>query len=179
MSTVLLFDLDGTLVNTGGAGRRAMIGAFASLHGKHDAFADFSFAGMTTPTSETIWYPQSIGTLKIVRSYKAQAPSGNCSAARLIFLTSIRALAFDTPQTHKPRLIFQDHAASATFPPAASVFVTDHAYVFEAVVGDNREAAGEWSRRRGRYDQYASAGATRVMIFFILNSSDCLAGLNG
>jgi hypothetical protein len=61
--------------------------------------------------------------------------------------------------------ILDDHAASATFPPAASVFVTDHAYVFEAVVGDNREAPGERSRRRGRYDQYASAGATRVMIF--------------
>src|ERR1700761_5212418 len=45
--TVLLFDLDGTLVNTGGAGRRAMIGAFKNLHARDDAFSDFSFAGMT------------------------------------------------------------------------------------------------------------------------------------
>ncbi len=47
MRTVLLFDIDGTLVLTGGAGRRAMLGAFASLHGRNDVFADFSFAGMT------------------------------------------------------------------------------------------------------------------------------------
>lgn len=47
MGTVLLFDIDGTLVSTGGAGRRAMVGAFASLHGKDDVFEGVSFAGMT------------------------------------------------------------------------------------------------------------------------------------
>ena len=47
MGTVLLFDIDGTLVSTGGAGRRAMVGAFASLHGRHDVFEGVSFAGMT------------------------------------------------------------------------------------------------------------------------------------
>ena len=47
MRTVLLFDIDGTLVSTGGAGRRAMVGAFASLHGKDDVFEGTSFAGMT------------------------------------------------------------------------------------------------------------------------------------
>lgn len=47
MPTVLLFDIDGTLVSTGGAGRRAMVGAFAQLHGKDDVFEGFSFAGMT------------------------------------------------------------------------------------------------------------------------------------
>lgn len=51
--TVLLFDLDGTLITTGGVGRRAMSGAFAKLHrlpehhGKSDVFEGFSFAGMT------------------------------------------------------------------------------------------------------------------------------------
>lgn len=45
--TVLLFDLDGTLVNTGGAGRRAMIGAFEKLHLRNDVFEQFNFAGMT------------------------------------------------------------------------------------------------------------------------------------
>jgi phosphoglycolate phosphatase len=45
--TVLLFDIDGTLVSTGGAGRRAMVGAFSNLHGKHDVFEGTSFAGMT------------------------------------------------------------------------------------------------------------------------------------
>ncbi|MBX3209448.1 MAG: HAD hydrolase-like protein [Labilithrix sp.] len=47
MRTVLLFDIDGTLVSTGGAGRRAMVGAFANLHGKDDVFEGTSFAGMT------------------------------------------------------------------------------------------------------------------------------------
>src|SRR6187401_1572471 len=47
MPTVLLFDIDGTLILTGGAGRRAMVGAFARLHGKDDVFARLSFAGMT------------------------------------------------------------------------------------------------------------------------------------
>lgn len=47
MRTVLLFDIDGTLVLTGGAGRRAMVGAFANLHGKDDVFEGTSFAGMT------------------------------------------------------------------------------------------------------------------------------------
>jgi phosphoglycolate phosphatase len=44
--TVFLFDIDGTLVLTGGAGRRAMLGAFARVT-SIDVFADVSFAGMT------------------------------------------------------------------------------------------------------------------------------------
>ncbi len=43
--TVLLFDVDGTLVTTGGAGKRAIDLALAQ-HGASDS-ADFSFAGMT------------------------------------------------------------------------------------------------------------------------------------
>src|SRR5262249_46011289 len=46
--TVLLFDIDGTLVSTGGAGRRSMAGAFTAIHGDRGPTAlDFSFAGMT------------------------------------------------------------------------------------------------------------------------------------
>ena len=46
--TVYLFDIDGTLISTGGAGRRAMEGAFADLHGERaPAAVAFSFAGMT------------------------------------------------------------------------------------------------------------------------------------
>jgi phosphoglycolate phosphatase-like HAD superfamily hydrolase len=47
MPTVLLFDIDGTLVLTGGAGRRAMVGAFVELHAREDVFEGTSFAGMT------------------------------------------------------------------------------------------------------------------------------------
>ncbi|MBX3186628.1 MAG: HAD family hydrolase [Labilithrix sp.] len=47
--TVLLFDIDGTLISTGGAGRRAMAGAFEAVCGPGGAGAlqGFSFAGMT------------------------------------------------------------------------------------------------------------------------------------
>ncbi len=45
--TVLLFDIDGTLITTGGAGRRAIVGAFERLHGRRDACDHFSFSGMT------------------------------------------------------------------------------------------------------------------------------------
>jgi len=44
--TVLLFDVDGTLVTTCGAGRRAVERAFESRHGSKDVLA-FSFGGMT------------------------------------------------------------------------------------------------------------------------------------
>jgi phosphoglycolate phosphatase-like HAD superfamily hydrolase len=45
--TVLLFDVDGTLIHSGGAGRRAIERAFEEAHGRRDACASFSFAGMT------------------------------------------------------------------------------------------------------------------------------------
>jgi phosphoglycolate phosphatase len=45
--TVLLFDIDGTLVTTGGAGRRAISRAFEKLHGRIDACESFSLSGMT------------------------------------------------------------------------------------------------------------------------------------
>jgi len=43
----MLFDLDGTLVATSGAGRAAIDAAFAALHGRVDACSGFSMAGMT------------------------------------------------------------------------------------------------------------------------------------
>lgn len=46
-ATVLLFDLDGTLVRTGGAGRRALSRAFAQETGRGDACAGLSLGGMT------------------------------------------------------------------------------------------------------------------------------------
>ena len=46
--TVYLFDIDGTLISTGGAGRRSMEGAFGELFGARGVAAiAFSFAGMT------------------------------------------------------------------------------------------------------------------------------------
>jgi phosphoglycolate phosphatase-like HAD superfamily hydrolase len=44
---VLLFDIDGTLITTGGAGKLAIQRAFQEVHGRNDATAHFSFGGMT------------------------------------------------------------------------------------------------------------------------------------
>lgn len=44
--TILLFDIDGTLVTTGGAGRRAMARGFASIFGRPEAM-HFAMDGMT------------------------------------------------------------------------------------------------------------------------------------
>lgn len=45
--TVLLWDIDGTLITTGGVGRLAIERAFERLYGRKDAFAKIPFAGMT------------------------------------------------------------------------------------------------------------------------------------
>jgi phosphoglycolate phosphatase len=45
--TVLLFDIDGTLVTTGGVGRRALERVFAELYGREDALAHIRLDGMT------------------------------------------------------------------------------------------------------------------------------------
>ena len=47
--SVILFDVDGTLISTGGAGRRAMAAAFAEVCDAPDALSGISFAGMTDP----------------------------------------------------------------------------------------------------------------------------------
>lgn len=46
-ATVYLWDVDGTLITSGGAGRRALERAFEEQFGRDDACAAFSFAGMT------------------------------------------------------------------------------------------------------------------------------------
>lgn len=45
--TVLLFDIDGTLLTSGGVGRRAMERAFEQAHGRRDACESFRMDGMT------------------------------------------------------------------------------------------------------------------------------------
>jgi len=46
-NTILLFDIDGTLISTGGAGRTAFISAFEAETGATNAYDGFSFAGRT------------------------------------------------------------------------------------------------------------------------------------
>jgi phosphoglycolate phosphatase len=44
-SPLVLFDIDGTLIDTGGAGMRALDRVFEELYGKPDVFANYSFSG--------------------------------------------------------------------------------------------------------------------------------------
>lgn len=46
---ILLFDIDGTLISCGGAGRRAFARAFEALHGHPDALDGVRLAGRTDP----------------------------------------------------------------------------------------------------------------------------------
>ncbi len=48
-STVVLFDIDGTLVDCGGAGKRSMERAFDEMFGIREPFVGLSFGGMTDP----------------------------------------------------------------------------------------------------------------------------------
>jgi phosphoglycolate phosphatase-like HAD superfamily hydrolase len=45
--TILLFDIDGTLITTGGVGRRAIERAFGELYGEAEACTSFRFDGLT------------------------------------------------------------------------------------------------------------------------------------
>ena len=45
--TILLFDIDGTLISTGGAGRRSIELAFGAVHQREDAISTFRLGGMT------------------------------------------------------------------------------------------------------------------------------------
>jgi len=45
--TITLFDIDGTLIVTGGTGRRSVNRAFGKLYGRPDACDSFGFDGMT------------------------------------------------------------------------------------------------------------------------------------
>ncbi len=47
MPKLILFDIDGTLIDSGGAGSRALTSAFADVFSVNDAFSDISMAGKT------------------------------------------------------------------------------------------------------------------------------------
>lgn len=49
MKKLLLFDIDGTILNTGGSGKRAMIQAFEEVFGVADGFHGIHMSGKTDP----------------------------------------------------------------------------------------------------------------------------------
>src|SRR3954462_9646537 len=58
---ILLFDIDGTLVTTGGAGAVAWRQAFEVLHGIPADIGKFTDAGMTDPTVARLTFKAAVG----------------------------------------------------------------------------------------------------------------------
>lgn len=88
--TVLLFDIDGTLIDAGGAGRRSLERAFVQVLGSSGCLA-FSFAGMTDPAIIREGLRRANGALegdrerayeKVVAAYLAALPEEVLRAAR-------------------------------------------------------------------------------------------------
>ncbi len=57
----ILFDVDGTLISTGGAGARSWRYAFDELHGIPADIGQFSDAGMTDPTVARLTFKAAVG----------------------------------------------------------------------------------------------------------------------
>jgi phosphoglycolate phosphatase len=90
--TVLLFDIDGTLVTTGGVGRRAVERAFERAHGRADACSLIRFDGMTD------WSITRLGLTAI-----GVTPTDEAIADLLaIYLGELKAeLALSTPEIYR------------------------------------------------------------------------------
>jgi phosphoglycolate phosphatase-like HAD superfamily hydrolase len=58
---LLLFDIDGTLIRCGGAGRKALVRAFSARHGVPDALAGVRLDGSTDPRIVADAYQASLG----------------------------------------------------------------------------------------------------------------------
>jgi phosphoglycolate phosphatase-like HAD superfamily hydrolase len=57
----VLFDIDGTLISTGGAGARSWRHAFNELHGIPADIGEFTDAGMTDPTVARLTFKSAVG----------------------------------------------------------------------------------------------------------------------
>src|SRR4051794_3320033 len=57
----VLFDIDGTLISTGGAGARSWRYAFDELHGIPADIGEFTDAGMTDPTVAQLTFKSAVG----------------------------------------------------------------------------------------------------------------------
>lgn len=60
-AALYLFDIDGTLLSAGGAGRRALDAVFAARHGVADAMAGIEAGGRTDPWLVTQMYERRLG----------------------------------------------------------------------------------------------------------------------
>ncbi|MDB4977169.1 MAG: Hydrolase, haloacid dehalogenase-like family protein [Myxococcaceae bacterium] len=86
--TVLLFDIDGTLLLSGGAGRRSFERAFSQVTGSVDVLREFSFGGMTDHGIVRL------GLEKLARAVDADT-------VQRLFESYLEALADELPRTPK------------------------------------------------------------------------------
>ncbi|MDB4989220.1 MAG: Hydrolase, haloacid dehalogenase-like family protein [Myxococcaceae bacterium] len=98
--TVLLFDIDGTLLLSGGAGRRSFERAFFAVTGSVDVLREFSFGGMTDHGIARL------GLEKLALAVDAQT-------VERIFEHYLRALADELPRTPKFTIMPGVHALIA------------------------------------------------------------------
>lgn len=88
----MLFDIDGTLVDAGGAGRRAMERAFRDTHGREDAVSGFVFGGMTDPAIAR-------------RALVAIGVEPTADAIRIVLDAYLAALEDELPRSDKFRVL--------------------------------------------------------------------------
>lgn len=135
--TVLLFDIDGTLVSTGGAGRRSIERAFIE-HTGTAAVLDFSFAGMTDRA--------------IVRLGLSQAGrTADAAAIAAVLASYLRALEEEVAAA--PQFVVHEGVTEAL---AAAAGWAGH--VMGLGTGNVRDGARVKLGRAGLYDRFTFGG---------------------
>ena len=97
--TAILFDIDGTLISTGGAGTRSWRGAFEKLYGVAADIGKYSEAGMTDPTVGRLTFAKVIGRepstaemAQLMAAYLDRLPQEVQASERYRVLTGVKEL---------------------------------------------------------------------------------------
>jgi phosphoglycolate phosphatase len=99
---LILFDIDGTLIDTGGAGARSWAWAFERLFGRRVDIAEHSTAGMTDPAIGRTTFkqvmerePTSAELTRLMASYQAVLPDFVASSEDYQVLDGVQSLLED------------------------------------------------------------------------------------
>ena len=96
--TVLLFDIDGTLVAMKGAGRRALVRAFGEELQRPDVFDALEFAGMTDPAivryglTRAGMPPEPVLVARLLSAYVAALEDEVCRSTNCVVHPGVEAL---------------------------------------------------------------------------------------
>lgn len=96
---LVLFDIDGTLIDTGGAGARSWTWAFQRQFGQRIDIAEHSTAGMTDPAIGRVTFTEAMGRepsaeelTRLMASYQAVLPDFVAASADYRVLDGVKAL---------------------------------------------------------------------------------------